>query len=139
MQATLDRYAAGAVARLGPGTFCSLTISAGETVSQVASNDDRAAACDRVEIRERAGPCLTAMGQLYSVVIDDLQADDRWPRWNQAAQASGFRSFVALPGYVDEDTTVAVNAYSEGTHTWTAHGLVAMDLYVQELAGELRQ
>ena len=138
MQATLDRFASEAVARLGAGTFCSLTISASGAVSQVASNDDRAKACDRVEVRDQTGPCLTAMAQLSSVVIDDLQTDERWSRWNQAALSRGFRSLVALPGYVDETTTVALNAYSEGTGTWTAQGLVAMDLYVQELAAELR-
>jgi hypothetical protein len=137
VQTTLDQFASEASAQLGFPTHCSLMLRTSTSVDQVASNDARAAACDQVEAREGAGPCISAMEQLSSIVIEDLDADDRWPEWNQAARSLGFRSFIALPGYVDEGTTVALNAYSERTATWRRDQIVQLDQYVQRLAATL--
>ena len=138
-QSTLDQYAQGAAERLGSGTFCSVTIFDRGSLFQVASSDPRAAACDQVETRDSAGPCILAMEQLSGVLIEDLEADTRWPNWRRAALDSGFRGFLALPGYVDDDMTVAVNSYSEHVSPpWSAQQIVGMDRYVQELADVLR-
>ncbi|GGC00181.1 GAF domain-containing protein [Cellulomonas carbonis] len=138
VQTTLDQYAAGAGARLGADVPCSLMVRRDGVVRQVASNDDRAAACDRVEERDGSGPCITAIEELSSVVVEDLDTDERWPAWNRTARSFGFRTFVALPGYVDEATTVALNAYGEGPALWDPDDIVRMDLYVQELAAALQ-
>jgi GAF domain-containing protein len=138
MSSPLDRYAHEAADRLGGPVFCSLTLSERGSLHQVASSDPRAAACDQVETRDGEGPCILAMDQLRSVLLDDLDAGTRWPGWRQVARDHGFRSFVAFPAYVDDDLTVALNVYSEELATWTEAELVAMDVYVQRLAGELR-
>lgn len=138
MRDILERYAHGAAQRLGPDTFCSITLQQHDDLFQVASSDVRAAECDRVETDERRGPCILAMSQLHSVVVGDTQTDDRWPTWQHAALRRGFRSSVALPAYVDDHTTVAVNMYSEQLDTWTRDKLVGMDTYVQEIADIVR-
>jgi hypothetical protein len=134
----LDRYAQGAAERLGPGTFCSITMREGESLLQVGSNDARAAACDRVEVQVGDGPCIVAMEQLFGVVVTDIADDDRWPAWAAAALGNGFRSVVALPAFVDEDTTVALNMYAEQVDAWDVRVLVGMDGYVQEVADAVR-
>jgi hypothetical protein len=134
----LDRYAQGAVDRLGPGTFCSITIRDGGSLMQVGSNDPRAAACDRLEVQEGDGPCIAAMQELSGVVVADTAEEDRWTSWAAAALANGFRSLVALPGFVDEDTTVALNVYAEEVDAWDVRTLVGMDAYVQEVAEAVR-
>jgi hypothetical protein len=133
----LDEYAQGAAERLRGRTFCSLTVSDHGSLRQVASNDARAAACDQVEVRDKAGPCIMAMDSLHSVFIDDIDAFDEWPNWREAALDNGFRSFVALPAYVSQDVSVAANIYSENLATWTAKDFIAMDRYVNELAAAL--
>jgi hypothetical protein len=135
----LDRYAAGAAERLGPDTFCSITLKDRDSLLQVGSNDPRAAACDTLETELREGPCILAMDQLYGVVVADTADDDRWPAWAAVAFANGFRSLVALPGFVDEHTTVAVNMYSEYVDRWDARKLIGMDAYVQEIADVVRE
>jgi len=134
MASVLDRYAQGAAERLGGPTFCSLTLSDHGSLRQIASNDPRAEACDQVEIRDQDGPCILAMASLHSVYIDDIDAVADWPNWRQAALDNGFRSFVALPAYVREATTVAPNVSSAEPATWTAKDFIAIDVYVQELA-----
>lgn len=139
MSSLLDRYAQGAAESLGGRTVCSLMISERGRLRQVASNDPRAAACDRVETRDGTGPCVVAMNQLSSVLVDDLDGDERWPTWRRAALDNGFRSFVAFPAYVDDDVTVAANVYSEDLGTWSVAELLAMDTYVQRLADAVRE
>jgi GAF domain len=134
MSSLLEQYAQGAADRLGGPTFCSLTVSDAGRLAQVASSDPRAAACDQIETREHDGPCILAMDQLRSVLLVDIEAEHRWPRWREAALANGFRSFVAFPAYVDEKVTVAANIYSEEPATWSVEELIAMDVYVEELA-----
>ena len=121
MTSSLDRYAHEVSERIGRPVFCSLTLSERGTLRQVASSDPRAAACDRVETRDGEGPCITAMGQLSSVLLEDLRSGTRWPAWR-----------------VDDDLTVALNVYSEELATWRHDELVAIDVYVQGLAADLR-
>ena len=139
MRNILDRYAHGASDRLGPDTCCSITLKERGALMQVGSSDPRAAACDRLETELADGPCIQAMDQLSAVMVSETGHDGRWPAWEAAAVANGFRSMVAMPGYVDDDTTVGVNMYSDRTDGWDAHRLVGMDVYVQEIADTVRE
>lgn len=137
MQKILDAFAAAALARTGVPA-CSVIVRSGDRFDQVASSDPAAAACDQIEVDDDAGPCIEAIRQLAGVVVDDLDDDARWPRWNRTARHHGYRSVVALPGYVDERTTVALNAYSDLPAAWARDDVIRIDLYVQELAAMLR-
>jgi hypothetical protein len=137
MASILDRYAQGAADRLGGRTVCSLTLNNRGSLRQLASNDPRAEACDQIEVRDQSGPCVEAMATLHSVYIQDIASWDGWPNWHRAALDNGFRSFVALPAYVDEDITVAANVYSEELSSWTGGDFIAIDVYVQELAAAI--
>src|SRR5688500_807753 len=69
MRSTLDDFAHRAADRMGPDTFCSITMDDDVTTQQVASNDPRAAAVDQVETQTGDGPCLVAMKQLSAVLV----------------------------------------------------------------------
>ncbi|GIG34728.1 GAF domain-containing protein [Cellulomonas pakistanensis] len=138
MQKILDAFADAAPARTGVPA-CSVIVRSGGRFDQVASSDPAAAACDQLEVDDGSGPCLEAIRELRSVVVDDLDVDARWPRWNRLARGHGYRSFVALPGFVDEITTVALNAYSGLPAAWTRDEVIRIDLCVQELATALRE
>jgi hypothetical protein len=134
----LTRFAQRAAERLGPDMRCSITLQDGADPFQAAANDPRAAACDQVEAQAGSGPCTLAMEQLFGVVVADTRDEERWPSWAAAAVANGFRSAVALPGFVDETTTVALIVYAELVDAWDARTLVDMDVYVQEIADAVR-
>lgn len=134
----LDDYAKGAVARLGADTHCSIIFLRAGTLEYVGSSDPRAETCDAVEVAEGVGPCVTALEQLSGVLIPDLLFESRWHKWREAAGDNGFRSAAALPAYVDEDTSVALDLYSDGRDPWTREMLVSIDTYIQEIAGAVR-
>ena len=138
MRASLDQYAHEAMEHLGPDTCCSVTLLDGSSVIQAGSNDPRAAACVQLEVEQRRGPCILAMEQLFGVVVGDTLAEPRWPSWASTAAASGFRSAVALPAFVDETTTVALNVYADRVDAWDVRTLIGMDVYVQKIADAIR-
>lgn len=135
----LDGYAQGAVDRLGPDTHCSITMKHREDLTYVGSSDERAERCDAVEVRTGEGPCVTAMEQLGGLIIPDLAEETRWPDWVAAAKDAGFSSAAALPAYVDEETTVALNLYSDVLDPWDRDTILGMDSYIQEIAAEVRE
>ncbi|WP_225753046.1 GAF domain-containing protein [Actinotalea sp. Marseille-Q4924] len=134
----MNGYAAAAAEELGSDTHCSITVLRRGTLAHVGSSDDRAAHCDQVEVRSGEGPCVTAMEQLGGILVPDLHPETRWPAWRSAALVAGFRSSAALPAYVDEGTTVALNLYSDDLDPWDRERLVGMDQVIWRLAEAVR-
>ena len=138
LQTDIDTYAHGAAERLGPRTFCSITLRYRGELGFVASSDERAKQCDMVEVRAGEGPCVEAMLTLQGVLVPDLHPDVRWPVWRRAALDAGFRSAAALPAVADDVTTVAINLYSDELDPWGHEPLLTMDEYIQEIAEAIR-
>lgn len=134
----IDEYARHAAARLGPDTYCSITLRHRGELGYVASSDERAMQCDLVEVDAGEGPCVEAMRTLQGIIVPDLQPDTRWPAWRDAALGAGFRSAAALPAVADDVTTVAINMYSDLLDPWVHEPLLAMDAYIQEIAEAIR-
>lgn len=134
----LDGHAKGAADKLGPDAHCSITLRYRDRLTYVGSSDERAERCDAVEVRFGSGPCVTAMDELRGVLIPDLHADTRWPEWRDAALGAGFRSAAALPAYVDDDTTIALNMYSDLLDPWDRDTLIGMDTNIQQIAEAVR-
>lgn len=135
----LQQYAVGAAERLGADTHCSIVIRRGHRVLTAGASDERAGRCDEVEVSEGDGPCVTAIQELRGVLVPEIRTEDRWPAWASASTDAGFRSSAALPGYVDDETTIALNLYSEDVDPWDSDRLVGIDQYVQEIAEAVRQ
>lgn len=63
-----------------------------------AASSENARLLELFELQTDAGPCLDAFHSGEPVVNADLQANqERWPRFAEAAQATGFVSVHALP------------------------------------------
>jgi GAF domain-containing protein len=62
-----------------------------------AATSDVAARADALQYELDEGPCLTASATRQLVRIDDLEQDDRWPRWREAALPLGLRSCLSSP------------------------------------------
>jgi GAF domain-containing protein len=68
----------------------------------------------------------------------DIDADERWPAWRAVALDSGFRSAAALPGVIDNETTAALNLYTEALDPWDREALLAVDALAQVVAEAIR-
>jgi hypothetical protein len=78
-----------------------------------ASSNEEVRLLELFELQNEDGPCLECFVSGQAVEAGDLlEAErDRWPGFARAATASGFRSVVALPLRLREETIGALNLF----------------------------
>ena len=67
---------------------------------------------DEIQYSLEEGPCLSAFATQEMVLVSDLQADGRWPRFTPAAMGHGLRGLVAAPLTVRGARLGALNIYA---------------------------
>jgi GAF domain-containing protein len=65
------------------------------TPTTTAATDPLVARADQLQYDLDEGPCLTAWSQRAVIRIDDVDSDDRWPRWSRAVRSLGLRSALS--------------------------------------------
>ena len=92
-----------------------------------ASSTEQVRLLELFELQNEEGPCLECFGSGSPVASDDLveETTPRWPRFGPEATSAGFRSVVALPLRLREETIGALNLFrvqpgrcSTGTNRW---------------------
>lgn len=83
-----------------------IQLSTASTNALVTLADER-----QYEIGE--GPCLTSWASSVLVRIDDLDVDDRWPRWAAEARKLHLRSVLSTPVRGARGSLGAIKVYSE--------------------------
>jgi GAF domain-containing protein len=93
-------------------------------VETVAPTDDVPVRVDAIQYATGQGPCLNAMSEHQTFVIDDLCSDERWPAFSRrAAEETGVRSMLSFHLFVQGDTIGALNLYSRRTAAFDVHAL----------------
>jgi transcriptional regulator with GAF, ATPase, and Fis domain len=84
----------------------------GGTLHPAASSTENARLLELFELQTDAGPCIDAFTTGRAVVNVDLRTNAaRWPRFAEAAEATGFVSAHALPLRLREDVIGALNLF----------------------------
>lgn len=100
--------------------YAGITVLNSRSVDTPAASDELVCAIDRHQYTLREGPCLSAATERLPVVrVDDLAADDRWPRFSAAVTPLAVRSMLSFQLYTDTDTIGALNIYSAVPHAFT--------------------
>lgn len=90
------------------------------TVETPASVGEIAAKCDKLQEQLGEGPCITALLEAEVIRIDDLERDDRWPRFAAGAVREGVRSMLACRLATQRDKLAALNMYSSEPGAFSA-------------------
>jgi GAF domain-containing protein len=95
-----------------------VTVVEGGRRTSAGSTDDRVRAADALQYELDEGPCLTAVAARELVVIDDLEQEERWPRWTAAALPLGLRATLSTPLVAGNTTVGAIKVYADRPHAF---------------------
>lgn len=102
------------------GAALMLVRSKGEVMTPASTGPD-AYNADQAQHETGEGPCLSAMREHETIVIDDIPSDERWPRWRDKVSSLGWRSMVGLRLFIGQDTMGALDVYSRQPESFDRH------------------
>ena len=99
--------------------------------------------CDALQYEFGEGPCVQAIWNHDTFLVDDMRNDCRWPRWGPQAADLGLRSILSIRLFTFGETHGALNLYSSEprhfddedvavAHIFAAHASVALAAARQE-------
>jgi GAF domain-containing protein len=99
-----------------------------------AATSEVAARADALQYELDEGPCLTASRTRQLVRIDDLEQDDRWPRWREAALGLGLRACLSAPMMSQGRVLGAIKVYGREPGTFVGRSESLMPRYADQAA-----
>jgi len=119
VEATLQTITATAVGAVSGAEECSISYVAGRrSVEPRAATGDLPRHVDEMQSRIQEGPCLDAIWEEQTVRIDDMRAEERWPRFAAEAVELGVQSSLSLQLFVQGDNLGALNLYAREPHAF---------------------
>jgi hypothetical protein len=83
----------------------------GKQVIAEVPTDPVVAELDKLQSELGDGPCLTALREHHTVLINDMSTDARWPQFAQRAAQLGVRSLLSFQLFVRSENLGALNLY----------------------------
>ena len=138
VEATLRAITASAVAAVPGAVECGISYVIGRRkVEPRAWTSELPRAVDGLQDELGEGPCLDAIWDEQVVRVDDVRADERWPRFAARAADLGAGSLMCFQLFVEGDNLGALNLYAaeagafdedsqEVGLTFAAHAAIAL-------------
>jgi len=93
---------------------------------KVAASDDRFGHLEDLQIRHQEGPCIDAFDTHELISAEDLGAEQRWPKFSEAAVARDVRAVLASPLPYNQAAVGVVAVLSEQRRPWSPEGELAL-------------
>ena len=90
---------------------------------------------DEIQNRCGEGPCVGAAWRHAIIHVDDLNVEQRWPRYRRCAlERTPIRSILSFALPVDRGSTAAVNLYADRSHAFTDDSVELGGLFATHIA-----
>ena len=125
MQAQVDsldtlRTIVDGAAEMVPGAhWAGISLIEGKRVVAKVPTDPIVTKLDDLQSSLGDGPCITALRERRTVLIEDLATDARWPQFAEQALALGVRSLLSFQLFVRDENLGALNLYGTEPHGFT--------------------
>ena len=108
----MDKVAALTKKTLGLNGEVSVTIVERGRPSTVASTGSLATDLDERQYQRGYGPCLDSIAGGETLMVEDMDTEQRWPDWARSASSAGAGSSLSIPVPLQREVSAALNIYS---------------------------
>jgi GAF domain-containing protein len=103
-----------------------------------ASSDQVGPAVDAIQFEVDEGPCVEAIREHLTQLVDDLTTETRWPNFaRRASEATGVRSMLAFRLFLSADTLGSLNLYSKRRAAFTDDSVALGTIFATHAAAAL--
>lgn len=103
----------------------------GGKVTTAGATDEVIREADRLQEELGEGPCLQAVWDKRTFVVDDTAADERWPEFGPEAARLGLHSMLSVQLRVEEGTFGALNFYCENRREFSDEDVATAHVFAQ--------
>ncbi|MEX0868839.1 MAG: GAF and ANTAR domain-containing protein [Nitriliruptoraceae bacterium] len=111
-----------------------MLIRKGGEIMSPAYSSEVAYQSDLAQYRNDEGPCLEALREHETIVIDDLETEQRWPDYRAEALALGVRAMISFRLFIHADTMGALDFYSGSPHAFDDHSRALGQVFASHAA-----
>ncbi|BBE23717.1 hypothetical protein MN0502_26000 [Arthrobacter sp. MN05-02] len=94
-------------------------VKARKRIESQAASSDLPKDVDAVQGEVRQGPCLDAVFEHETVLVNDMATEQRWPKFARRAADLGAASMLSFQLYVEGDNMGALNLYGRSANGFT--------------------
>ncbi|OBJ73089.1 GAF and ANTAR domain-containing protein [Mycobacterium sp. 1274756.6] len=142
-EATLKVIVEGAVALVPGARWAGVSINRRGRIESRMPSNALVAELDQAQADLGEGPCVSATREHHTVLIDDMAAESRWPRFARLALERGVHSVVAFQLFAGEENLGAMNLYSTEPGVFDRESILVGEILAQHasaaFAGALSQ
>ena len=115
-----------------------MLIGGGGRISSPAFSSQVAYDSDQAQYETGQGPCLESIREHASMLIDDLETDERWPAYRERVLSLGVRSMLGVRLFVLGDTMGALNFYSARPHAFDQRSILLAQVFASHASVALK-
>ena len=118
--------------------LCAITVEHDDAPATVASSSDAARGLDEKQYAFDDGPCLTALRHQRTVLVADLNTDERWTHYAAAIATEGVCSVLAVPIETSSSASAALNCYARTLGVFDESTVAAVERHARLISKTLR-
>jgi transcriptional regulator with GAF, ATPase, and Fis domain len=111
--AVMQRIVDVAASSIPGAAGAAITLFEHGRITSPAHSDDHARSVGLAQEETGEGPCVETSRDRLTLRSDDLDAEQRWPKWAAAARANGVRSAMSFQLFVEQDSMGALDVYAD--------------------------
>lgn len=116
----LSKLAAASVSEAaGDEIDCAITVKVRRKPTTAAGSSVRAVQLDQLEQAIGDGPCLKALREMSTVLIEDVSSDLRWPELNRKFVEANVHSSLGVPLQISSEASAALNFFASKPRAFT--------------------
>ncbi len=130
-EATLQSIVDGAVAIVPGARWAGISLIDAHAVEARVPSHPLVAKLDSLQSELNEGPCLSALREHRTIVINDMANETRWPTYCRAAADLGARALLSFQLFVLQQNLGALNLYGERSGAFSEESILTGELLAQ--------